>query len=155
MPLISEVRARVPEQTLAELTRQKSTAPGSVDTTILQRACDDVEGAWMPLDCGVEYDGTDLRHVVIAVEGVVIALRSYLPAPAKTQTDAIEKWQARCKQLKLQTQLDRIVPMSTSILETSSEVGASGVPVLPDGDRSRFEDMIPRAPTGAQQDDTE
>lgn len=155
MPLISEVRVRVPEQTLTELTRQKDTSGTGLDFTVLQRACEDVEDAWMPMDCGVVYDGTDRRHVVIAVQGVVLALRSYLPIHSKGLGDDIEQWRTRCERLKLQTQLDRMLPRTTSTLDTSSE-SIDGEQVRPDGDRSRFDDMIPRAPRpGARDDDLE
>lgn len=150
MALIDEVTDRVPSQTLRALTRQKSTSSTTVDTTKLQKACDDVELSEFPTNTHQAYDSTNRQHVTLAVQGVLYVLRSWMPqSPAALEKDR-EAWLSACERLRLVSSRESVVPTSVQ----GGGADASDDPETDTFDTRRFRDLIPDPPpAGASEDE--
>jgi hypothetical protein len=142
MTLSTEVQARYPSQLLVNITNPMETTATTVNTTTLNAAATDVE-ADFEIVAGVEYDGTDARHVAVAVEGVIAKL---LRRTGTSQYEEREKdYNFRLRDLAKVTGRDRITPESDS--EVSPAVDSpSGVEVKPAFDNEIFDQIIPGAP---------
>ena len=79
MSLSTEVQARVATQLLVELTNPNDNTASSIDTTLLGKAVDDVEGDF--LSYGITIDVTNKAHVVVAVDGALYRLMAYKGGP--------------------------------------------------------------------------
>ncbi len=101
--------------------------------------------AEFPVYVGKIYDGSDARHVPVAVSGVIAKLYLQGETPG-TKADAM--WDAFIERLKALAKVqgrDRIMPASTSVLTPTPERQGSET-VRPDSDRPDFNDIIPDAP---------
>lgn len=120
MALADEVISRYSDTYLRQLTNHE--AAGSVDTTRLGLAVTDVEAAF--LAAGLTYDGSDSRHVLYGVDGVVIALRK-----RKGEGEARADWTAweegLGSRLSLTTRNNRVAPQSNSTLVPSRDQAGS------------------------------
>jgi len=142
MALWDEVAARYNEQELIQLTRAgEALSETTVNTTRADAAVADVEGEFLTQQCGT-YDGTDARHVSLAVEGVIVRLKSF----AKAGDDkAAAKWTAW--KASLHSTLSAVTLRSRVQPKTSSP---SIVTLRRPFDPGRFEDYIPDAPPTGQ-----
>jgi len=147
--LYDDVIARVPGQTLANLTRQKATVPVTYDATVLQRACDDVEFSEFVTNAQQTYDATNRQHVTVAVAGVLYVLRSWLPQTPEALDKDREAWLAACERLRMVTSRDVVTPTSVQ----GGGVDASEDPTIDTFDTRRFRDLIPNPPTVGETDD--
>jgi len=148
--LQTEVTSRVPEQTLIDLTRQKDTNATTINVGLLGLACDDVT-AEFSVYVNATLDLTDARHVPVAVAGVLMTLREWLPArPEGTDKDR-ERWIERCRALARVTSRDRIRITTSSELTPSEEVTGTES-VRPYFDREQNADFIPE-PNSTGSDD--
>jgi hypothetical protein len=113
MALIDEVKARYADDKLVQLTQKDSTSATTIDDTVLGYAATDVE-ANFPIHAGVNYDGTDARHVATAVEGVVTLLQARNRGLLLEQDEGWRRWIEHLKSLGMVTGRNRIVPKSNS-----------------------------------------
>lgn len=153
MALWDEVTTRYAAQELIELTRSgRDNTATTVDTTVGNAAATDIQ-AYFEILAGVVYDGTDARHVMVAVEGVVTLLRMRQKNAQTAHKNYFEKWKDDLRDLGKVTGRNRVVPKSTSLYTVTDEV-PSGLEVdMPFGTR-RMDDIIPAAPRqGAGLDD--
>lgn len=142
MALADEVTSRYPASKLRQLTNPNSQSASTVDGTILGLAVDDVE-ADFKIYCATTYDGTDARHVSVAVEGVISKLSLRMEAAGEGAAARHDAYLDRIRALARVTGRDRVIPRSKSILTPSSEREEGTETVRPDTDRSHFEDLIP------------
>lgn len=142
MSLQSEVTSRVPNQTLVDLTNQKNTDATTVNTTILALACTDVTAEFSVV-ANQTLDLTDARHVPVAVAGVLMTLREWLPARPESADKDRERWVERCRALARVTSRDRIQITSSSELTPSEEVTGTES-VRPYFDPADMRDFLPR-----------
>jgi hypothetical protein len=150
MSLQSVVTARVPNQTLVDLTNQKDTDATTVDTTILGLACTDVE-AEFEVYTGLAFDATNAKHVPVGVAGVLMTLREWIPAKSDGTAQDRERWVERCRALARVTSRDRIRITSSSELTPSDEVSGTAE-VRPYFDRQDGAAFIPE-PNSTGSDD--
>jgi len=144
MALVDEVTSRYPAARLKQLTNPNNQAASTVNATILALAATDVEGEF-PMYCAVTYDGTDARHVAVAVEGVIAKLAMRSEAAGDGANKLHDQWIDRMKALARVTGRNRIKPRTLSPL-TPSDEQEDAETVRPDTDRPNFEDLIPEAP---------
>jgi hypothetical protein len=143
MALSDEVIARVPTQTLVSLTRRKSVDATTVDSTLLTKACDDVEDAHFPTYVQVVYDGTNAQHVAVAVQGVVALLRKWAREGQRGGNAEWDRWVTDAAALKNVTSRDRIMPLTTSDLTPATEV-EPGTEQSADFDHDKWDDYVPK-----------
>ena len=141
MSLLTEVTSRVPEQTLIDLTRQKDTNATTVNTSLLGLACTDVT-AEFAVYVNAALDLTDARHVPVAVAGVLMTLREWLPARPDGIDKDRERWIERCRALARVSSRDRIQITSSSDLTPSEEVTGTES-VRPYFDPADMRDFLP------------
>lgn len=144
MALLAEVLARVPAQTLLELTQQKNVNASTYDATILQTACDDIEEEFVTY-AGEVYDGTVRRHVTICVEGVLAKLRSWLPQNPESVNQAMTSWGDRVTAMSKTRARDRF-PVTTSSRLTPTEEVTGSEEVRPWSDPQAYDGVMPREP---------
>lgn len=142
MALWDEVVSRYPNDTLVSLTNPRDSGASSVDLTRANLAVTDVL-ADVEIYCGVEYDGTDARHVSVACQLVILKLMERTGQYKRGEIDEAVK--ERREALKKVTGNDRILPQSNSTL-TPNVDPIVGAPIYPDFDISRFSEFIPGAP---------
>jgi hypothetical protein len=147
MALIDEVKNRIPNEKLVQLTNPDDPDPTTVDDTLLGFAVSDVEADFKVFGGGITYNNSDDRHVSFAVIGVVRKLQLW-----KLESAADEKheaWQKSIRdRLRLVTGNNRVVPKSSSDL-TPTEEAPDGVTVRPHFDvESTHSDLIPEAREG-------
>lgn len=150
MSLQTEVTSRVPEQTLIDLTRQKDTNATTINVGLLTLACEDVT-AEFSVYTNQTLDLTDARHIPVAVAGVLMTLREWLPARPEGIDKDRERWIERCRALARVTSRDRIRITSSSELTPSEEVTGTES-VRPYFDREQNADFIPE-PNSTGSDD--
>lgn len=132
------MQARVPAQTLVDLTRQKSTGATTLDTTKLQLACDDVELGDFKTAAQQTFDATNRQHVVVAVEGVLWKLRSWMPQSPEALERDQGRWLASAERLRRVTVRDPVTPTSVQ----APGVGERGDdPRIDTFDARRFRDL--------------
>lgn len=142
MTLSAEVQTRYPTQFLVNLTNPMNTAATTINATTLDAAAGDVEADFR-IVCGVEYDGTDARHVSVAVDGVIAKL---LRRTGSGDAGAREKHvYARMCDLAKVTGRDRILPDTDSMLAPTDD-SPDGTTVKPAFDDTIFDHVIPGAP---------
>jgi hypothetical protein len=143
--IADEVTARYSTQFLAQLTNPDATDnPTTVDTTYLGKATTDAQSRFKKI-VDKTYDNTDADHVATIVETVVVVLMERAERWAGFIDKRREANDADLKALANITARDRIIPKSTSILETSSE-DTAGVTDRPSFDSKRFDDITPDDP---------
>jgi hypothetical protein len=142
MALADEFKSRFSLERQIALTNPDLQTATTVDATRLTLACTDVQ-ADFEIYAGTVYDGTDARHVSVAVEGVMLKLMSRM---AGTDPDEMrEQWLKRLNSFALVTGRNRIVPATDSILTPTSEQRGTEE-VRPDADRGYFDQFIPGPP---------
>lgn len=152
MSLSDEVQNRYDSQVLTELTNIRESDAASVDTTVLGRACDDIELAWFQQYAQQEYDSTDRKHILVAVDGVVALLQRWGGKSSRVARIEWESWIASARDLASVSSRARIVPQSSSELTPSDEV-SSGETVRPWSDPDHFRGLTPRnVPTDSGDD---
>lgn len=118
MALIDEVKARLPNQRLVELTNPNDTSITTVDDTLLTTVSTDVSSQVEYL-LGEAFDLTDRPQLILAVEGVEIRLQWYKgDSNADTRYD---NWMQRINALRMRRGNDRIRPKSTSRMDPAEE----------------------------------
>jgi hypothetical protein len=142
--LLAQVVARVPNQTLVELTNQKNVNATTYDATILQTACDDIEAEFVTY-AGEDYDATVRRHVTLGVEGVLAKLRSWLPQNPESVNQAMTSWGDRVTAMSKTRSRNRF-PATTSSRLTPTEEVTGSEEVRPWSDPESFDGIVPRAP---------
>jgi len=153
MALSDEVSSRYSTSRLTALTRQDDQTTGSVDTTVLGLACDDV-AAEIEVRCGVAYDNADARHVAYGVRGV-IALLGYRAGTQGSQA-AWDSWVESLRSLGRVTGQDRLTPETGSPLEPTPDDEGRTAPVRPYFDRRRTQGYTLDPPhSGEAGEDTE
>lgn len=133
---------------LVQLSGADQAATGTtLDTTRIDAAGTDAE-ADIEIYCGVEYDGTDARHVAAGVEGVIAYLRSRAPGASSEARSAVQTWRNVLKSgLATVTGRERITPDSTSEVTPSDENPDDRTDVRPPFDSRHFVDIIPTPPS--------
>ena len=145
MSLSTEVIARYPTGRLRQLTNQGDQSATTTDTTVLGLAATDVQ-ADFEIVAGIVYDGTEARHVSVAVEGVIAKLRVRSEAAGGGADTSHDRYIERLQGLAKVTGRDRIIPKTSSILTPTSEQLESET-VRPSFDHPNFDDVIPRPPS--------
>lgn len=146
MALSTEVAARYSNVRLVALTNPDTPASTStVDATRLAAACADAEAEFAAV-CGAAYDGTNAKHVAVAVLAVEWKLLGYSGSQDVATKLAGEAFLAAAERFALTGGgRARILPQTSSQLTPSQEV-PSGVEVRPDFDRSNLSGATLRAP---------
>jgi len=144
MTLATEVQARYPATRLVQLTNPGDESGTTLDATILGYAATDVQ-ADFEIYAGVEYDGTDARHVSVAVEGVMAKLYQRTETPGSKADKLHDQYIERVRSLGKVTGRNRVTPTSSSVLTPTSEREGTET-VRPDSDRPDFEDYVANAP---------
>lgn len=145
MSLVASVQARYSAQLLLSLTNPQDSTATVEGAARLALAATDVEAAFK-VYAGAAYDDADPTHVSLAVEGVLVKLRVYLG-----QTKAEEQytaWTKRLDDLRKIGANDRILPVSSSVLEPASE-SRDGETVRPWSDIGVFDHLVPDPPGGS------
>lgn len=136
MALSDEVIARFSATRVAAWTNPDNSAATTPDTTRLALACADA-AAELEVVCGVEYDGTDSRHVQAAVWGVRAYLLLHMDQQAGPK--ALEDYRSRLKSLAKVTGRDRVLPGTNSNLQPTAVPRNPGSIARPDFDDSVFD----------------
>lgn len=154
MALIDDVKARIPDQKLRELTNPNSPDATSIDDTVLNTAITDTK-AMFRTHAGVTYDGDDDRHVMTATQLVPMVLQLYTVPEAQFQERLWSQMVGTpgapglLRQLARVTSRSRVTPESTSE-RTASPDKPEGVSKLrPDFDREHFRPLLMNPPHGA------
>lgn len=142
MTLATDVQARYADQVLVNLTNPGESAPTTVDATRLGLAADDVQ-ADFEIVAGVVYDGTDGRHVSVAVQGVMAKL--FRRTSHSSADDRETEYFRRLNNLAKVTGRDRLLPSTISLLDPSldSDDGSTRKPAFDD---KVFREVNPGAP---------
>lgn len=139
MALTDDIQARYSTQRLVELTNPGDVTATTIDTTNLANAILDVE-ADLAIYAGVTYDGSDARHLSVAIPGVLLKLLLYTNNAGAGYADKEKDWLERVKALARVTSRDRIQPQTNSVLTPTPE--QAGVEVVrPGSDRPNFDDF--------------
>jgi hypothetical protein len=146
---IDEIKARVNEQLLAELTNHGETSATTVDDTRLQLAIDDMEGDFA-LKTGVAFDVTVAAHLAVAWRGTYYYLLDYTGAGGKAVDAAEQKWIKACARVSEGLGSKRKIPPTTSSVYEPSDRKAGTQPF---GDPHRWRDYTLDAPTSEGVDD--
>jgi hypothetical protein len=144
MSLVTEVQARYPANRLKQLTNPGDESASAVDTTFLGYSATDVE-AEFEIYAGVTYDGTDARHVAVAVAGVIAKLYLRGEAPGEKAQSLHDDYLERLQALGKVTGRDRLKPQTTSQLTPTPERTGSEV-VRPWSDDSTFSRNVAQPP---------
>ena len=148
MALIDEVKGRISEGLLRELTNQGDTSATAINDTTLAYAVSDAEAEFL-VETGIALDSTNARHTAIGVVGVIYYLYSYSGLQSETTQRQHQLWERGL--LKIDSTEGagrRIMPDSTSTLSpTAEQIGAR-----PDMGRPRWSDYVPNMPVGDDQD---
>ena len=151
MALIDEVKGRISEGLLRELTNQGDTTATGINDTVLAYAVTDAEGEFL-IETGLALDSSSAKHVAAGVVGVIYYLYSY----SGLQTETADRQRQRWERLMLKVDSTegagrRIMPDTTSTLTPTAErIGSR-----PDFERSRWGDYVPRMPVGDDSDDND
>lgn len=138
--LEADVKARVPNQTLVELTRSDPSAT-TIDDTILSNAVVDVQADFKTYG-GITYDAANAQHVSEAIMGVCYRLLAF--KFEANGTARYGEWQERIhKTLRIVTAQDRIMPKSSSRLTPATEAPGGTVERPLFDVEERFADLIP------------
>jgi hypothetical protein len=148
MTLADEVQARYSSEFLIALTNKDSRTATAIDTTVLGYACTDVQNDFQ-IHAQLVYDGTDGRHVAVAVEGVVARLEERLGAASEGTRQKIERYYKNLIALGKVTSRARITPATSSLLTPSEEV-PTGTTRPPNFDERHFDRILPLPPRGGQ-----
>ena len=138
MTLAANVQARYAVAKLVQLTNPGDVNATTINTTILDLACTDVE-AEFEITAGLDYDDTSALHVANAVEGVLVILRVRQRGEMLAVSDEYEKWRGALERLSMVTSRDRIIPQSSS-QEVPSRFNENVQPVF---DNQRFSELGP------------
>lgn len=139
--LVAAVKNRYSLQYLTNLTNPDDPSAITIDDDTLGYACDDVESDFK-LETGRKFDNTLGTNVAVAVEGVIVYLLSRTGRGEKTTRDRQERYLKRIRSLKR-----RILPMTTSDLVPSPEVGIGDNPPRPTFDSPRFDGITGDPPS--------
>lgn len=140
--LLADVQARYPSQVLTELTRRGATDSTTVNSTLLQYACDDIQSGDFPTYVQTTYDASNRQHVSVACEGVLAKLKLWARDGSDGGKSEWDRWVARAQALARVTGRDRILPTTTSELEPTPEVDGTEV-VRPMFDQGDFDEYRP------------
>jgi hypothetical protein len=127
MALGDEVKLRVADQRLVELTNPDDTGGGTILASRFDAAVADVEAAFRTY-VQVTYDNSDGRHIELAVKGVLIKLEVYKNESGSDKRE--EAWKRQLEKLRMITHNDRIKPKSSSKL-TPADENPTGTEVRP------------------------
>ena len=144
MTLIAEVQLRYDSTKLLGLTNPGASRATTVNTTILQRACDDVERYFL-VHAGLTYDTTDATHNAMGSDGVIARLTMRSAAFGKGKGQLWKDFIQSLKDLAKTTTRVAAMPYSTSILEPSLDDRQDSTP-KPHFDDEVFDRVIPGAP---------
>lgn len=139
MALYDEVTDYFTPQKLLEWTNPETIEPSSVDTDVLQDACDDTE-ALFAVYAGTTYDNTNRKHLVIAREGVRIQLQKRANPTSTKVAEDFEAWTALCMQFAKTDARNRILPETDGYTDVSSDDNTT----RPRFDRAKFKGVRPR-----------
>lgn len=143
--LRADTISRVKDDDLVALTNKDSYSATTVDVAYLDTICGDAEEVF-EVETGSVYDSTNGKHVVVAVELVVILLQK---ATGQLKDDDEEKkmkaWREKAKRYALVGARDREAIRTSSELTTPDEV-PSGETRKPDLHRSIWDAATPDQP---------
>lgn len=74
--LLADAQAKIPSKRLIQLTNPESPSATSVNTTILQKACED-SALYFQIKSAKNYDDTNVLHRQVALLGVEAFLKQY------------------------------------------------------------------------------
>lgn len=147
MALIDRVTERFTSSVLSAWTNPDEPETTTVDTTYLQRVCDDVEDAEFVPYMGEAYDESVRVHILAAVLLVRMKLIEYGAASNITLDKFMEVAEKRLTKYRNTRARDRISPQSSSQMTPSEEV-AAGETKRPEFDPIFFQEIIPEDPGG-------
>lgn len=153
MALIDRVTERMSNDLLVKLTNPDEPETSTVDTTYLQRACDDVEDGEFEAYMGEVYDETVRIHIQAATLLVRLKLIEQGGAPSITFEKLMEAATKRLQVYKNIRARDRIAPQSTSELTPSDQLREGQTIKRPQFDDSFFSTLIPEEPGSEQPED--
>jgi hypothetical protein len=142
-------QVRTPAQQQIDLTQQGVEGATTVNSTILAAAEADATGVFFNLT-GVSLDTTQADHLAVACLGVTYFLLAYQGLPRSGPAEsARETWERACNRLaRTNGALVWLLPQTNSNMSpTADEPGA-----LPDFDRGRLGDLVPRPPLSGPSD---
>ena len=148
MALIDEVKGRISEGLLRELTNQGDTTATTISDTMLNYAISDATGEFL-VETGLTLDATKAQHVAAAVPGVLYYLYSYSGLQTETANRQRERWERMLAKIdSTEGGGKRLLPSTNSTLSPTAErTGAR-----PDFGRSRWNDYTLRMPSSGETD---
>jgi len=139
MSLDANVQSRWSAQILINASNPQNSTSTTIDTTRLTNAETDVQAAFKVM-AGVAYDDTDDRHVLYAVEGVLVRL---LVLTGQAQLETWTDWKKALKfELGKVTGRDRIAMSTRSKMRPTEEAPGA----KPMADMSAFGKLKPNTP---------
>ena len=144
MALIDEVTARYSNEQLLQWSNPLDAGATSVDTTLLTKACNDVEADFKTF-AETTFDLTNDKHVSIAVRGAIEKLREWT-GQLQPDPDREKLWQSSLKAIRNTEPRKRLTPATNSRLTASREDGDTGRTVRPAFDDNQFRATIPGQP---------
>lgn len=97
MALIDDITSRLEPQLLKELTNRRDGTAQTVNTTLLQDVCDDVQGL-IEIEMGVDYGSVSLEdrdikfQKTMAVQGVLILFEMYTSTEGSKTQGRYDRW---------------------------------------------------------------
>ena len=141
MALSDEVKSRVADAVLVDLTNPRGTSATTVNDAILDKASGDVEADFKTW-ANEAFDLTVDQHISLAIEGVILKLTFW---SGNTEVN-FKFWYDKLEALSRVRARDKIRPKTTSELTPSKEVLGTET-VRPHFDAVNFDDIRPDDPT--------
>lgn len=145
MALIDEVQNRFTSDLLVKLTNPDDATATTINTTYLQRLCDDVETGEFEVHMNEDFDLTERKHIVMACLLVKLKAIEYGAASDESAAKLRERLEKLAKAYREIGPRDRISPQSSSLLTPSEPSGLD--PIRPEFDDVFFERFTPEAPS--------
>lgn len=140
MSLRTDVEARVPTLTLAQLTNGRDNAATTIDDTVMDGVCEDTQG-YLETELGVDYLATglpdrDLRfHKGMATLGVLILLEMYTSTEGARAQARFDNWISRLQARRRRA----VLQPNSNALAAVTEDTADDIPVFdPTEDKKVF-----------------
>ncbi len=150
MALLDEVKTRVSDTLLKQLTNQDKTGPAlTIDDVVLGAAADDAEAEFLT-ETGLAFDVTNKQHVYAGVQGTIYYLHAFTAKHGENTEALRARWDRAIQRLATGIGNERRVqPQTSSTLEPSTQVSGQ----RPDADRTRWDDFVLDPPGGDREED--
>lgn len=149
MPLIDDVKSRIPVKRLVQLTNADDTTATTINDTVLQNACDDAEDIFT-VRVGVLYDNSKPFYLAHIIDGVLVCLMKRVERGNQAAQDMAEQWYDQLAILRQTIGGNlRLSPATDSEMTPSKDKrGVTTSIVRPAFDPAKFDSLRPNPPFG-------